>query len=160
MSRCNYLLTTLLALTVLAGTTMADPLTLIRTEQPSGTYYTSPMALEQNYPFSDAVETSGSLVFLSGMIGTDADGSLMPGGLEPEVHAIFRDMKATLTKLGLGLDDVVKCLVMIDDIERWGDFNAIYTQYFTPPYPARSAFGAEGLALGAAVELECIAARH
>ena len=59
----------------------------------------------------------------------------------------------------MGFGDVVKCLVMIDDIAQWSAFNGIYTQYFTPPYPARSAMGADGLALGASLELECIAAR-
>ena len=58
------------------------------------------------------------------------------------------------------LTDVVKCLVMIDDIAQWGDFNGVYTQYFKTPYPARSAMGADGLALGASLELECIAVRR
>ena len=69
-------------------------------------------------------------------------------------------MNTYLEHLGLGCGDVVKCLVMIDDIAQWGDFNGVYTQYFSPPYPARSAMGADGLALGASLELECIAARR
>ena len=52
---------------------------------------------------------------------------------------------------------MVKCLVMLDDIDEWGDFNKVYMSYFKRPYPARSALGADGLALGAAVEMECIA---
>ena len=52
---------------------------------------------------------------------------------------------------------MVKCLVMLDDIDEWGDFYKVYMRYFKPPYPARSALGADGLALGAAVEMECIA---
>ena len=59
-----------------------------------------------------------------------------------------------LYQMGLDLDDVVNCLVMIDNIDEWADFNKIYTSYFKPAYPARSAFGANGLALGAALELE------
>jgi enamine deaminase RidA (YjgF/YER057c/UK114 family) len=66
-------------------------------------------------------------------------------------------MQAYLAHLNLDLTDVVKCLVMIDDIDQWGDFNGVYTSYFKPPYPARSAMGADGLALGASLELECIA---
>jgi enamine deaminase RidA (YjgF/YER057c/UK114 family) len=46
---------------------------------------------------------------------------------------------------------------MIDDISQWGLFNSVYTQYFKKPYPARSAFGADGLALNASFEMECIA---
>jgi 2-iminobutanoate/2-iminopropanoate deaminase len=52
---------------------------------------------------------------------------------------------------------VFKCLVMIDDISQWGLFNTVYTQYFNKPYPARSAFGADGLALNASFEMECMA---
>jgi len=106
------------------------------------------------------VETNGGLIFISGLVGTDETGELVAGGLEAETHAIFRQMNTYLAHLGLGFDDVVKCLVMIDDIAQWGAFNGIYTQYFSPPYPARSAMGADGLALGASLELECIAARR
>ena len=57
------------------------------------------------------------------------------------------------------MSDVVKCTVMLADIGEWPKFNEIYQQYFTEPFPARSAFGANGLALGARVEVECIAVR-
>jgi enamine deaminase RidA (YjgF/YER057c/UK114 family) len=96
-------------------------------------------------------------VFISGLVGTDETGELVPGGLRAETHAIFTQMQAYLAHLNLDLTDVVKCLVMIDDIDQWGDFNGVYTSYFKPPYPARSAMGADGLALGASLELECIA---
>ena len=69
-------------------------------------------------------------------------------------------MSVYLEHLNLDFTDIVKCLVMIDDIDKWSDFNELYTQYFSPPYPARSAMGADGLALGASLELECIAARR
>ena len=128
------------------------------TETPAGRFYSSPASLEAGFPFSDMALTQGGLLFLSGLVGTDVDGNLVSGGLDAETHAIFRQMKAHLAHLGLGFGDVVKCLVMIDDIGQWGAFNTIYTQYFSPPYPARSAMGADGLALGAALELECIAA--
>ena len=63
-------------------------------------------------------------------------------------------MTSQLDQLGLGLEDVVKYLMMIDDINKWDRFNKVYTAYFKPPYPARSAFGVDGLALRAALELE------
>ena len=59
---------------------------------------------------------------------------------------------------GLDLKDVVKCTVMLGDINEWGDFNRVYTSFFEAPYPARSAFATTGLALGARVEVECMAA--
>tara|TARA_E500000331_G_C16749179_1_gene494529 strand:- start:121 stop:432 length:312 start_codon:yes stop_codon:yes gene_type:complete len=103
------------------------------------------------------VITAGGLVFLSSLVGTDLGGELVEGGLVPETHAIFRQMQ---NHLGLDLNDVVKCLVIIDNIGEWAEFNKIYTSYFKPPYPARSAFGADGLALGAALELECTAVKR
>ena len=66
-------------------------------------------------------------------------------------------MKTILKEYDLSLKDVVKCTVFLDNVDEWGKFNTIYTQYFTKPYPARSALGADGLALGASLELECIA---
>ena len=132
---------------------------IVTTQTPVGQFYSAQLSLDQGFPFSDMVETNGSLIFISGLVGTDETGELVTGGLEAETHAIFRQMNAYLAHLGLGFGDVVKCLVMIDDIAQWGAFNGIYTQYFSPPYPARSAMGADGLALGASLELECIAAR-
>tara|TARA_E500000178_G_scaffold123694_1_gene123579 strand:- start:527 stop:1009 length:483 start_codon:yes stop_codon:yes gene_type:complete len=132
---------------------------IVKTQTPAGQFYSAQLSLDQDFPFSDMVETNGGLIFISGLVGTDETGELVTGGLEAETHAIFRQMSTYLEHLGLGFDDVVKCLVMIDDIAQWGAFNGIYTQYFSPPYPARSAMGADGLALGASLELECIAAR-
>ena len=133
---------------------------IVKTKTPAGHFYSAQLSLDQGFPFSDMVETHGGLIFISGLVGTDESGELVTGGLEAETHAIFRQMKTYLAHLNLDLSDVVKCLVMIDDIAQWGDFNGVYTQYFKTPYPARSAMGADGLALGASLELECIAVRR
>ena len=158
------LLITTLLLTCLGSTiaTAEDSTAtdIIKTQTPAGHFYSAQLSLDQGFPFSDIVETNGGLIFLSGLVGTDETGELVTGGLEAETHAIFRQMNTYLAHLGLGFGDVVKCLVMIDDIAQWGAFNGIYTQYFSPPYPARSAMGADGLALGASLELECIAVRR
>ena len=158
------LLITTLLLTCLGSTiaTAEDsaPTDIIKTQTPAGQFYSAQLSLDQGFPFSDIVETNGGLIFISGLVGSDESGELVSGGLEAETHAIFRQMKTYLAHLNLDLTDVVKCLVMIDDIAQWGDFNGVYTQYFKPPYPARSAMGADGLALGASLELECIAARR
>ena len=129
-------------------------------ETKAGSFYSSQQTLDRGFPFSDAVSTAGGLVFLSGLVGTNLEGELVEGGLVPETHAIFRQMQNHLGQMGLDLDDVVKCLVMIDNIGEWAEFNKIYTSYFKPPYPARSALGADGLALGAALELECTAVKR
>lgn len=69
------------------------------------------------------------------------------------------NVKADLESIGLGMDDVVKCTLMIVDMSRWSEFNEIYRGYFSPDrLPARSALGASALALGAEMEVECIAA--
>lgn len=110
-------------------------------------------------PFSPAVRV-GNLIFLSGQIGTDpsASGGLVPGGIEPETRQTLDNIKRTLEAVGSGMDRVVKCTVMMADMAEWDRMNAIYRTYFAPDrLPARSALGANGLALGARVEIECIA---
>jgi reactive intermediate/imine deaminase len=113
---------------------------------------------ELPYPFSEAVQV-GDVLYLSGQIGAAADGaSLVPGGIEPETRAMMSRIEATLTKHGLGWSDVFKCTVMLADMADWPAFNAIYRGYFEEGrYPARSAMGVNGLALGARVEMECLA---
>jgi reactive intermediate/imine deaminase len=119
-------------------------------------YFVSESTKKNNYPFSDAV-TVGDIVYLSGVVGEDESGSIVSGGIVPEAHQALKNIQITLNKLNLSLDNVFKCLVMIDDIEKWSQFNSVYIQYFNKPYPARSAFGADGLALNASFEIECSA---
>ena len=75
-----------------------------------------------------------------------------------EAKQTMDNIRTSLEAHGLSLEDVVKCTVMLADMREWAAFNEIYKSYFTPPYPARSALGANGLALGARVEVECVAA--
>ena len=104
-------------------------------------------------PYSQAVKINDMLI-LSGQLGIGEDG-LVVGGIAPETHQIMRNIESILADQGGGLEDVVKCTVMVDEISEWGQFNEVYVTYFPGSKPARSAFGADGLALGAAVELEC-----
>ena len=117
-------------------------------------------ASELPYPFSDAVEVDGVL-YLSGDIGAnDAGTGVVPGGIEAETRRIFQRMESRLAKHDLTFDDVFKCTVMLEDMSEWPAFNAIYAENFKEGrYPARSAFGTNGLALGAKVELECWAVK-
>ncbi len=108
-------------------------------------------------PFSQAVRV-GNLLFLSGQIGVMPGTREFPeGGFDAQAHQVMNNVKDTVEKFGSSMDRVVKCLVMIDDMSQWADFNAVYVQYFPGSKPARSAFGADGLALGALFEVECIA---
>lgn len=109
------------------------------------------------YPFSSAVQ-AGPWLILSGDIGVDRDtGKLVPGGIEAEARRTMDNIGATLAAHGASYDDVVKCTVFLADMGEWARFNAIYREYFTSHFPARSALGASGLALGARVEVECLA---
>lgn len=120
-------------------------------------YRTSPDTERLGLPFSEAVR-AGDLLLLSGQIGLDYEtGRLVPGGIEPETRKTLDNIRAILERNGSSMDRVVKCTVMLADIADWPKVNSIYVTYFAKPYPARSALGASGLALGAKVEIECIA---
>ncbi|HEX5342543.1 MAG TPA: RidA family protein [Duganella sp.] len=107
-------------------------------------------------PFSLAVRT-GDFVFVSGQMGTD-DKGLVPGGFEAQSRKAMDNVSDILKGMGLGMDNVVKCTIMIADMGKWVDFNKVYASYFKPGrLPARSAFGANGLALGGEIEVECMA---
>jgi len=108
-------------------------------------------------PFSDAVETE-HLLFLTGQIGKDhQSGQLVEGGIKAETRQVIENIKAVLEHHNLGLEDVVKCTVILKDIKDFSEFNTVYTQYFTKK-PARTTFAASGLAGGASIEIEVVAA--
>lgn len=107
-------------------------------------------------PFSEAVQVE-NLLFLSGQLGLDADGKLVPGGIGPETRRTLENIRAVLERRGSSLDRIVKVTVMLADIKEWGEMNVEYTKVFTGNLPARSAFGTTGLALSARVEIECVA---
>lgn len=108
-------------------------------------------------PFSEAVRV-GNILFLSGAIGTDSTGRVVPGGIGPETRQTMENIRATLARNGLTMENVVKCTAMLADIKEWPALNDVYRTYFPGPKPARSAFAGTGLALNARVEIECIAA--
>ncbi|MGH7582611.1 MAG: RidA family protein [Gemmatimonadales bacterium] len=115
-----------------------------------------PFASGINLPFSEAVRV-GSMLYLSGQMGIGPSGQPVPGGIEAETRQILENIRAVLERHGTSLDRVVKCLVMLADMSEWPAMNKVYLEYFRPPLPARSAFGASGLALGGRIEMECIA---
>jgi len=120
-------------------------------------FLNSPEADQRNYPFSEAVR-AGDLLFLAGQVGDDhATGRVVPGGIEPESRQALKHIKAILERSGSSLQDVVKCTVFLADIAEWATFNKVYREFFSKPFPARSALAASGLALNARVEVECIA---
>jgi 2-iminobutanoate/2-iminopropanoate deaminase len=119
-------------------------------------FYTSLEAKPAGLPFSLAVRV-GNVLYLSGALGNvPGKLELVPGGLEAETRQTMANIGAVLQAHGLTFDDVFKCTVMLAEMKEWAAFNRVYLTYFKPDrLPARSAFGAAGLALGARVELEC-----
>jgi len=122
---------------------------------PKAEHFASPGT--SNLPFSEAVR-AGDYLFLSGEIGRKpGTRELVPGGMEAEARQAMENVKANLERHGASLDDVVKCTVFLADMKDWPAFNDVYRAFFTKSLPARSALGANGLALGARVEVECLA---
>jgi len=108
-------------------------------------------------PFSPAVRV-GNIIFVSGTLGTKIDGTLVPGGIQPETRQLLENIKRTLAAAGVGMDRVVKCTVFLADLEEWPAMNEVYRSYFSNgKYPARAAVQAT-LLFGARVEMECAAA--
>lgn len=120
-------------------------------------FFVSGDSLMRTLPFSEAVQV-GNLLILSGQIGVlPGTSTLAPGGIGPESRQTLENIRAILERHGATLKDVVKCTVFLADMAEWGAFNVVYREFFTAPYPARSALGASGLAFKARVEVECVA---
>lgn len=110
-------------------------------------------------PYSDAVQV-GNLYFLSGQIGMDqSTRTLVEGGIEAETRQVLENIKDVLAQHDMTMANVVKSLVVLDDIEDFAAFNAIYREYL-PQKPARTTFAAEALARGAKIEIEVVAVKH
>jgi reactive intermediate/imine deaminase len=120
------------------------------------TYHNMPGSEDSGLPFSSAVQVDNTL-YLSGNLG-NVPGSqgLAPGGIEAETRQTMENIESVVEQFGSSMDRIVKCTVFLADMEEWAAMNAVYRTYFKNP-PARSAFGANGLALGARVEIDCIA---
>jgi len=129
-------------------------------ESNSVDYLNSGNVLPTDLPFSEAVRV-GNTLYLSGQIG-NVPGTLelVPGGLEEEARQVMENVRTVLETHGYSLNDLVKCTVMLADISEWPAFNEVYKTFFDGRYPARSAFATNGLAVGASVEVECIAVRQ
>lgn len=135
--------------------------------QPSPQPETPPLEVEHlnteayrqmGVPFSEAVRV-GHMLYLSGQVGNlPGQLVLVEGGMAAEAKQTMENIKATLERYGSSMDQVVKCTVFLTDMAEWGAFNEIYRPYFPENPPARSALGANGLALNARVEVECMAA--
>ncbi|MBD3948650.1 RidA family protein [Tuanshanicoccus lijuaniae] len=110
-------------------------------------------------PYSQGIQT-GNLFYLSGQLGLNPEtGKLVEGGVQAQAKQAFENIKHVLASEGLTLDNVVKVLVLLADIQDFAAVNDVYATQFNEPYPARSAFAVAALPLGGLIEIEVIAER-
>ena len=108
--------------------------------------------------YSQAVNHQG-LVFVSGQIPLDPETmEMVTGGIEPQIHRVFKNLSAICSAAGGSLDDIVKLSVFLTDMTNFPQVNAIMEQYFTAPYPARAAIGVAALPKDSEVEMDAILA--
>jgi len=109
-------------------------------------------------PYSQAIATD-SLLFTSGAIPIDPQtGKIPEGSIEEHAHLVFRNLSALAEAGGTSLANAVKVTVYLTDITHFQRVNAVYAQYFSQPFPSRSAVQVAALPLGAALEVEAIIA--
>ena len=148
-------LTLLLVILTLAGCERSRPSSQPAPPLPPSVHYIPRADNGPVRPFAEAVRV-GNMLYLSGQLG-DSAGTIVPGGIKAETRRTLENIKAALERNGSSLDNVVKCTAMLADMSEWPAMNEVYATYFPKHFPARSAFGTTGLALGARMELECMA---
>ena len=108
-------------------------------------------------PYSQAIQV-GNLVYTSGQIPIDpATGKFVEGGIKEQTRQSLLNVKTILEEAGLTMANVVKTTVFLADMNDFADMNAIYAEFFSKPYPARSAVAVKSLPKGALVEIEVVA---
>ena len=108
-------------------------------------------------PYNQAIQV-GNLVYTSGQIPIDpATGNFVEGGIKEQTRQSLLNVKAILEEAGLTMNDVIKTTVFMADMNDFADMNSVYAEFFSEPYPARSAVAVKSLPKGALVEIEVIA---
>ena len=108
-------------------------------------------------PYSQAIRV-GNLVYTSGQIPINpATGAFAEGGIKEQTRQSLNNVKAILEEEGLAMDNVVKTTVFMADMGDFAEMNGVYAEFFTEPYPARSAVAVKTLPKGALVEIEVVA---
>ena len=108
-------------------------------------------------PYSQAIQV-GNLVYTSGQIPIDpATGMIVKGGIKEQTLQSLTNVKAILEEVGLTMSNVLKTTVFMADMGDFADMNSVYAEFFTEPYPARSAVAVKTLPKGALVEIEVVA---
>ena len=110
-------------------------------------------------PYSQAIQV-GNLVYTSGQIPINPEtGAFAEGGIKEQTRQSLTNVKAILEEIGLTMGNIVKTTVFLADMNDFADMNTVYAEFFTEPYPARSAVAVKTLPKGALVEIEAVAGR-
>lgn len=107
-------------------------------------------------PYSQAI-LSGDTLYVSGNIPVNPSDGGIPDGIEAQTKQVFENMKAVLKEAGMDFSDVVKTTAFLTDLDNFAAFNALYSDYFIAPYPARSCVEVSKLPKCVLVEVECVA---
>ena len=108
-------------------------------------------------PYSQAIQV-GNLVYTSGQLPIDpATGQFPEGGIKEQTRQSLTNVKAILEGAGLSMASVVKTTVFMADMDDFAEMNSVYAEFFSEPYPARSAVAVKTLPKNALVEIEVVA---
>jgi 2-iminobutanoate/2-iminopropanoate deaminase len=108
-------------------------------------------------PYSPVV-VSGETVYTAGQIGNDPEGNLVAGGIAEQARQTLENVRTCVEAAGCTMADVVKVNAYLADLGDFAGYNEVYTEFFDPPYPARTSVQA-GLPAGVLIEIEAIARR-
>ena len=111
-------------------------------------------------PYSQAIQV-GNLVFTSGQIPIDpSTGNIVDGGIKSQTRQSLQNIKAILESVDVKMKSIVKTTVFLSDMNNFAEMNEVYSEFFTEPYPARSAVAVKTLPKGALVEIEAVAEKQ
>ena len=130
----------------------------VKKEKPNLIYHSSKLERKKNAPFSDAVEVD-NVLYLAGQVGIHPETKkLAPGGIKGETIQALENIKDVLNLHGSDMEHVVKCTVILADLDDFNQFNAIFRKYFPKNKPARTTFAAD-LLVDAKIEIDVIAVK-
>lgn len=121
--------------------------------------FKAPTGFLAKAPLSNAIRV-GDMIFMSGQIGIDDSGAVVAGGIGEQTRACLQGIKNVLESMGANMSDVVQTRIYLTDFSGYADYNRVYQEFFSPPFPTRATVGTPQLALGAEIEIEAIAIRR
>lgn len=118
-------------------------------------YFAESNPVTRNLPRSLATR-AGDLVFVSGQVARNEDGSIVAGGIEEQARQTLQNVAHVLALAGCSLADIVKTTVWLQDARDFDEFNRVYAEFFPGNKPSRSTLQATNM-VGTKIEIEAIA---